>query len=106
MGIRDTAGHTNRRCSAPGRPYLAASPTGVHATGANGVDGELTIAVDASSPGGEVDVAWPLLGTGPPQVSASCAAGTQWDSVGARLDLTVRSGDACTMQVAALAIPA
>ena len=106
-GIRDSAGHTNETMlSHLARPYLAAAPAGVHASGANGVDGTLTITVDASSPGGEADVAWPLLGTGPPQVSGGCAAGTQWDSVRARLDLTIRSGDACTMLLVALAIPA
>ena len=106
-GIRDTAGHTNEAMlSHLARPYLAAAPAGVHASGANGVNGQLTITVEASSPGGQVDIAWPLLGTGPPQLRGSCAAATQWDPVRARLELTISTGAACTMQVAALAIPA
>ncbi len=106
-GIRDTAGHTDTTVlSHLARPYLAAAPPGVHAGGANGIVGDLTVTVDASSPGGVVDVSWPLLTTGQPVVTGGCAGTSRWDSVTARLAVTVSAGSSCTMQIATLAIPA
>jgi hypothetical protein len=106
-GIRDTAGHTDTTVlSHLARPYLAATPAGVRASGADGVHGALTVTVDASTPGGVVDIAWPLLTTGPPQVTGSCAGSPQWDSVRARLTVSVPAGTSCTLHVAALVTPA
>ncbi len=106
-GIRDTAGHTDTTVlSHLARPYLAATPTGVHASGADGVHGALSVTVDASTPGGVLEIAWPLLTTGPPHVTSSCLGSPQWDPVRSRLVIPISAGTACTMQVTVLAIPA
>ncbi|MDQ6848179.1 MAG: glycoside hydrolase family 5 protein [Candidatus Dormibacteraeota bacterium] len=100
-GIRDTSGHTNRAMLAHlARPYLAASPPGVHAR-VDDNTGDLTLTVDAGSAGGTVDIAWPLLSSAAPFLSGSCTGSSQWDSVRARLTLTVAAGPACVAQVQA-----
>ncbi len=100
-GIRDTSGHTNRAMLAHlARPYLAASPRGVHAR-VDDHSGDLTVTVDAGTPGGTVDIAWPLLSSATPLLSGSCAGSSQWDSVRARLTLSVAAGTACLAQVQA-----
>jgi endoglycosylceramidase len=101
-GIRDTAGHTNTTVLAHlARPYLAAAPPGVHASGGDGVTGVLTVDVDSTAPGGQVDIAWPLLSTATPMLNGSCAGSSRWDPVRARLTLTVAAGTACVAQVKA-----
>jgi aryl-phospho-beta-D-glucosidase BglC (GH1 family) len=103
-GIRDTAGHTDTTVLAHlARPYLAAAPPGAHASGGNGVAGALTVSVDATTTGGQVEIAWPLLSTAAPILSGSCTGPYQWDSVRARLTLTVAAGTACVAQVKASA---
>ncbi len=105
-GIRDTAGHTDTTVlSHLARPYLAAAPPGVHASGADGVHGALTVTVDASTGGGTVDIAWPLFSTGIPQVTGTCPGVPVWDSTRARLDIAVIAGARCTLAVRALANP-
>ena len=103
-GIRDTAGHTDTTVLAHlARPYLSAAPAGVRATGADGVTGALTVRVDSTTTGGQVEIAWPLLSAAAPNLSGSCAGPTRWDSVRARLTLTVAAGAACVAQVRASA---
>lgn len=105
-GIRDTAGHTDTAVLAHlARPYLAAAPPGVHASGGDGVHGALTVTVDATTPGGVVEVAWPLLTTSAPVVTGSCAGTPQWDAVRARLMLTITAGAGCVAQLAASTAP-
>ncbi|HSP64814.1 MAG TPA: cellulase family glycosylhydrolase, partial [Candidatus Deferrimicrobium sp.] len=101
-GIRDSAGHTNTSVLAHlARPYLAATPPGVRALNAGGVTGVLTVDVDATTAGGEVDIAWPLLSTAPPTLTGSCAGPSRWDPARARLTLVVSAGTACVAQVKA-----
>jgi hypothetical protein len=101
-GIRDNAGHTDTTILVHlARPYLAASPTGVHAGAADGVRGALTVTVDAAHAGGEIDIAWPLLTTAAPVLTGSCAATTRWDAARARLTISVGGSGPCTMRVVA-----
>jgi len=102
-GIRDSTGHTDTTLLAHlARPYLAAAPSGVHASRADGVHGALTITVDATYAGGQIDVAWPLLTTAAPVLTGSCSATPQWDAARARLTISVANGP-CTLR--ALASP-
>ena len=101
-GIRDSAGHTDTTVLAHlARPYLAASPSGVHASGADGVRGALTVSVDAAYAGGQIDIAWPLLTTAAPVLSGSCTATPLWDAARARLTISVSAGEPCSMRVVA-----
>ncbi len=106
-GIRDTAGHTDLTVLRHlARPYLAASPPGVRSSGADGVAGRLTVTVDASTPGGELAIAWPTLTTGPPQVTGTCAAPVRWDPGTDRIMVTLAPGAGCTLgAVAQVAAP-
>ncbi|GAC1578193.1 MAG: hypothetical protein NVS3B18_11930 [Candidatus Dormibacteria bacterium] len=96
-GVRDTAGHTNigllRHLA---RPYVAAAPAGV--TGSTSrAGGGLSLTVDPSYDGMDIEVAWPVLSDGPPQVSATCAALSHWDPATARLALSAPAGSTCTI---------
>jgi len=72
----------------------------VHASGADGVRGALTVSVDAAYAGGQIDIAWPLLTTAAPVLSGSCTATPLWNAARARLTISV-SGEPCTMRVVA-----
>jgi aryl-phospho-beta-D-glucosidase BglC (GH1 family) len=101
-GIRDDAGNTDTRVLAHlARPYLAATPPGVRSEAADGVRGTLTVTLDAAYSGGRIDIAWPLLSTGAPVVTGSCAATSAWDAARARLAVSVAGGGPCTMRVVA-----
>ncbi|HWF56763.1 MAG TPA: cellulase family glycosylhydrolase [Candidatus Dormibacteraeota bacterium] len=101
-GVRDSAGHTDTTLLAHlARPYLAAAPSGVHAGGATGVHRALTVTVDATSVGGEIDIAWPSLTTAPPVLTGSCRTTSRWDGAQARLTVSVSGPAPCTLRVAA-----
>jgi hypothetical protein len=101
-GIRDSAGHTDSTVLAHlARPYLAAAPAGVLASGADGVHGTLTIAVDRAYHGGAISVAWPLLTTSAPVMTGSCAGTHVWDPVRSRLTVTLTSSAPCTVHLLA-----
>lgn len=101
-GIRDSAGHTDTTLLAHlAQPYLAASPSGVHVGGADGVHGALTISVDATYRGGQIDVAWPLLTTAAPLLTGSCASTSRWDPALARLSISLSGVGPCTMRAVA-----
>jgi endoglycosylceramidase len=102
-GVRDSAGHTDATLLAHlARPYLAAAPSGVHASGADGVQAALTITVDGRYEGGPIDIAWPLLTTSALVLRGSCSATPRWDAARARLIISVADGP-CTLR--ALASP-
>ncbi len=101
-GIRDSAGHTDTSVLVHlARPYLAAAPAGVLPSGADGVHGTLTLAVDRAYRGGAISVAWPLLTTAAPAMSGSCTGAQVWDAVRSRLTITVTSSAPCTVHLLA-----
>jgi aryl-phospho-beta-D-glucosidase BglC (GH1 family) len=101
-GIRNPAGSTNLTMLAHlARPYLAAAPAGVHAYGADGVHGGLSVTVDAAYQGGPIDIAWPLLTTATPAVGGSCVGVPQWDAGTARLVIAVDGRTPCTLTITA-----
>jgi hypothetical protein len=106
-GIRDTGGHTDTTVLRHlARPYLAAAPAGVHASGADGVHGALTVTVDATTAGGQADIAWPLLSTATPVVlTGNCPGAPHWDASRARFTVPVTAGVACTLRVVASSAP-
>ena len=101
-GIRDSAGHTDTKVlSHLARPYLAAAPSGVRASGADGVHGALTVTVDATYAGQPIDIAWPLLTTAQPVLDGTCAGTPAWNPTEARLTIAVSPGQACVMHLVA-----
>ena len=99
-GVRDTAGTVATRILLHlARPYLAAAPAGVHAFGADGVNGALSVTVDSVYAGGPIEVAWPSLTAGTPAFGGTCTGVPQWDPVTARLVVTVDGPVPCTMRL-------
>jgi len=83
------------------QPYLAAAPSGISASGADGVSGHLEVDVAAVHGSGEIEVAWSEYTLGAPVVSSSCAATTTWDPDTSRLQVAVPPGQACRLQLSA-----
>src|SRR5207302_1596907 len=75
-GIRDAAGtHLDAAfLRHVARPYLPVAPAGVRAGRGDGVAGHLELTV-SSAAGMSVEVAWPELTLGAPEVTGACVAG-------------------------------
>jgi hypothetical protein len=83
------------------RPFVVAAPPGVRGGRGDGIRGSLTIDVARTHADEPVIVSWPALTTPPPLVSGGCVASSSWDAQHARLQLTLRSGSGCTVQLVA-----
>ncbi len=81
------------------RPYLAAAPRGVSASGSDGLTGRLDITVRASHGPGAVEVAWSAFTLGTPRVASTCAATTSWEPSIARLRISFPSGPSCRIML-------
>jgi endoglycosylceramidase len=101
-GVRDNAGHTNTDLLRHlARPYLAAAPAGVHASGSDGITGALSVTVDAAYRGGPIEVAWPRLSLGAPHLGGSCSGLPRWDDSRARLVIAIDGSTPCTIRLTA-----
>jgi endoglycosylceramidase len=81
------------------RPYLAAAPPGVAASGADGVTGRLDISVGADHGAAPIEVAWSAYTLGAPRVASSCSLSTAWDPAVARLRISVPGASACRIRL-------
>lgn len=99
-GIRDSAGRTNANTlSHLARPYLAAAPAGVSASTTKVSGDALTLTVDRSYRGAEIEIAYPAAQR-TPQVSSSCGnESSRWDHTTARLVVTAEAMGACSINV-------
>jgi endoglycosylceramidase len=98
-GVRNTAGVTNTVMLARlAQPYLAAAPAAVTVSAVGGA-GQVTLRVGTGYTGAAIELAWPALGDGPPRVTSTCAALTQFDPATSRLTITAPAATACVITV-------
>ncbi|MGD1052303.1 MAG: cellulase family glycosylhydrolase [Candidatus Dormibacteria bacterium] len=83
------------------QPYLAAAPSGYVASGADGVDGRLNVAVATAHGPAQAEIAWSDHTLGAPRVSDGCGAAWTWDPSSSRLSLTVPAGVSCQVELSA-----
>jgi endoglycosylceramidase len=83
------------------RPYLAAAPAGVSASGSDGVEGRLNVSVAQAHGAGVIEVAWSRLTLGAPRLRSSCAVTASWEAPLARLMLSVPASVACSITLSA-----
>jgi hypothetical protein len=82
------------------RPYLAAAPGGIRASGADGLRGRLDLSVGAGGSRTAL-VSWPALTLPPPAVHGSCATATGYDPATGLLTLDVAAGPGCELTLQA-----
>ncbi len=99
-GVRDSAGRIDTTLLTHlARPYLAATPPGVHASASDGVHDGLRLTVDGAYRAGVIEIAWPLLIRAAPVVTGTCALLPRWDPGRARLLMALAGSVPCTIRV-------
>src|SRR5207244_2488162 len=100
-GIRDAQGETVNEPALRhlARPYVIAAPGGVRPGRGDGVQGSLTIRVDAGHADQPVVIGWSALTLPAPVGRGTCLAGSQWDATRGRLTLLLDPGVGCELTV-------
>ena len=100
-GIRDAQGQTVNATALRhlARPYVIAAPAGVHPGRGDGVQGSLTIRVDAAHADQPIVIGWSALTLAAPIGRGTCLASSRWDATTARLTLQLGRGAGCELTV-------
>ena len=83
------------------RPYIIATPTGVHAGRGDGLRGTLTIRVDPRHADQPIVIGWSALTLTAPITTGPCLASSQWDATTGRLTLQVDAATGCQLTLRA-----
>lgn len=81
------------------RPYVLASPAGVHASRGDGVDGRLRLRVEAGHAQQPVEVGWSAMTLSAPVATGTCLDSSKWDATTARLTLGLDPGSGCQVTI-------
>ena len=102
-GIRDAQGETVNEPALRhlARPYVIAAPGGIHPGRGDGVQGSLTIRVDAGHADQPVVIGWSALTLPAPVGRGTCLAGSQWDATTGRLTLQLDRDAGCQLAIRA-----
>ena len=102
-GIRDAGGKivNQQALRHLARPYVIAAPAGVHPSRGNGLQGSLSIQVDAGHADQTIVVGWSALTLPAPTVSGTCVASSNWNATTGRLTLQLEPDRGCGVTLAA-----
>jgi len=100
-GIVDASGRiVNREALRQlARPYLVATPAGVHAGRGDSLQGRLQLRIDASHANLPVVVGWSAATLAPPRAVGSCVTSSSWDATRARLTLELDPNSGCPISI-------